>query len=174
MAKRVEFDELAKMLRDKTVISTMGSFVTRLCRLSINAKTQQELMSVQGVVIPENINIRVVLASFMIAYHKESVFESVGALETAVQTSSRALTESIQFIVDHLMRGGAWRDLDAERRRGFPVLMSEYLSTFKAWKIPDEEKLTKRIQHALTALYEVPASFPRSRSETVFFAIRSY
>ena len=174
MAKRQTFDEISQTLRNKTVISTMRSFVMRLCHMSITRKVKQEFMSVEGVTLPKTINIRVVLASFMIAYHIKSVFEGEGARETAVQTAARALTEMIQSILDHIVGGGEWRDLDAGVPSKFLVLMTEYMSTFKAWKVPDEQKLVKRIEHALTSLYKVSASFHLFCPETVLLAIRSH
>ena len=37
--------------------------------------------------------------------------------------------------------------------KDFPTLLFNFLKAFKAWNVPDEAKLVKRIKHALIALY---------------------
>lgn len=44
-------------------------------------------------------------------------------------------------------------------------MLSEYLKRFKAWKIPDEAKLTCRIKHALIALYQAEEYLPPNEPE---------
>ena len=40
-----------------------------------------------------------------------------------------------------------------ELSKDFPTLLLNFLRDLKAWKVPDEAKLIKRIKHALVALY---------------------
>ena len=41
-----------------------------------------------------------------------------------------------------------------ELSKDFPTLLLNFLRDLKAWKVPDEAKLIKRIKHALVALYQ--------------------
>ena len=38
--------------------------------------------------------------------------------------------------------------------KAFPVLLQTYLHDFHLWKAPDQEKTSRRIIHALTALFK--------------------
>ena len=44
-------------------------------------------------------------------------------------------------------------------------MLFEYLKRFKAWKVPDEAKLTCRIKHALIALYQAEEHLPPDEPE---------
>jgi hypothetical protein len=46
-----------------------------------------------------------------------------------------------------------------------PTMLFEYLKRFKAWKVPDEAKLTCRIKHALIALYGAEQHLPLDEPE---------
>ena len=44
-------------------------------------------------------------------------------------------------------------------------MLFEFLKRFKAWKVPDEAKLTCRIKHALIALYQAEEHLPPDEPE---------
>lgn len=91
----------------------------------------------------------VFLAAFMIAFRPSQVFESMGALEKELLEASVLLLTKFQFILDCVVRTGS-----ANHTEGFLGVLYEYLRRFKAWKIPDEARLTGRIRNALVALYQ--------------------
>ena len=49
--------------------------------------------------------------------------------------------------------------------KDFPTLLFNFLKAFKAWKVPDEIKLTKRIKHALVAMYQALEHLPSDEPE---------
>ena len=52
-----------------------------------------------------------------------------------------------------------------ELTKDFPTLLFNFLKAFKAWKVPDEIKLTKRIKHALIAMYQALKHLPPDEPE---------
>ena len=60
---------------------------------------------------------------------------------------------------------GSFQLVPFELTREFPSTLFEYLKRFKAWKVPDEAKLTCRIKHALIALYAAQQQLPFDEPE---------
>ena len=82
---------------------------------------------------PENVNVRVFLAGYMIAYRPTHVFESMGALENALLEAAGPLLESFQTIID-AVRNSPQRSFSSappELTRDFPEQLFEYLMRFK-------------------------------------------
>lgn len=98
----------------------------------------------------------------MIAYRPSHVFESMGALEKALFDSSVPLLQTFEKIVKCICSkpNGCFSDVPAEFTELFPSMLFEFLRRFKAWKVPDEIKLTCRIKHALIALYQAQEHLP--------------
>ena len=113
----------------------------------------------------DNVNVRVFLASYMIAYRPTHVFEQLGELEVALLNSAKALQGCFETIVAAVHNGASRSQIPADVTRPFEQLLCEYLKCFKAWKVPDEMKLTCRIQHALIALYMAQGQLPRDEPE---------
>ena len=108
---------------------------------------------------------RVFLAGFMIAYRPTHVFESMGALEHALLEAATPLLSAFQKIYTCIIRNGSFDAVPHELTKDFPTLLFEYLKRFKAWKVPDEAKLTCRIKHALIALYQAEEHLPPDEPE---------
>ena len=89
---------------------------------------------------PQIINIRIFLAGFMIEH---------ALLEAATQ-----LISSFEKIMDAIKRAGAtgsFHDVPSDLTKEFPTLLFKYLKAFKAWKVPDEAKLTNSITNQASA-----------------------
>jgi hypothetical protein len=109
--------------------------------------------------------VRVFLAGFMIAFRPTHVFESMGQLEQALFESAVPLITNFQRIVECVASGGSFQVVSPELTCQFPTMLFEYLKRFKAWKVPDEAKLTCRIKHALIALYGAEQHLPPDEPE---------
>ena len=109
---------------------------------------------------PENVNVRVFLAAFMIAYRPTHVFESMGVLEQSLYESALPLTTKFDEIVRVVIRTRGFNGVPFDLTADFPLMLFEFLKRFKAWKVPDEAKLCCRIKHALIALYQAEEHLP--------------
>ena len=118
------------------------------------------------------VNIRVFLAGSMVVYHPTQVFESMGCLDHALLEAAKPLLSTFEKILGAIKEkkgaGGAtgsFQDEPAELTKDFTTLFVKYLQAFKAWKVPDEAKLTNRIKHALLALYQAGDSLAPDEPE---------
>jgi len=109
--------------------------------------------------------VRVFLAAFMIAYRPTHVFESMGVLEQSLYESALPLLTNFQRIVEGVAIVGSFQGVPVDLTCNFPSMLFEYLKRFKAWKVPDEAKLTCRIKHALIALYGAQEHLPPDEPE---------
>lgn len=144
-------------LREKKIIS-----VSKACLQRIHLLCTFRHGSPSKALTPENVNVRVFLAGFMIAYRPTHVFESMGALEHALLEAATPLLTTFQKICDTIRSspGRCFQDVSPDLTKDFATLLFEYLKRFKAWKVPDEAKLTCRIKHALIALYQAEQHLP--------------
>jgi|GEM_PF-6480725 len=117
-----------------------------------------ETIRIAGECIEELIgtcNIRIFIASYMIAYKTSSVIDEMDSLSTPLVRSATAMLVNWDAILKKKMRCDS----------SFHGLVQEYLDCFKAWRIPDCEKLVTRIGHALGALYSAQEHLPKDEPE---------
>jgi len=102
-----------------------------------------------------DVNVRIFLSAYMIAYHPSKVFETIGPLEARLQASVGPLLETFDAIRSGIKVSwfGQLAFISKKVTRKFIPLLSEYSLRFKEWKIPDERKVICRMKHALIALY---------------------
>lgn len=150
------------MLRQKPVIE-----VSKACLQRIHLLCTFRHGSPSKALTPENVNVRVFLAGFMISYRPTHVFESMGALENALVEAATPLLVTFQKICDCILNSPSrsFQDVPHELTKDFVPMLFEYLQRFKAWKGPDEAKLTCRIKHALIALYQGVEHLPPDEPE---------
>jgi len=160
--KSVSFEQLVIFLREKKVINLAKQALRRVHFLSTFRHG-----SPSRALVPENVNVRVFLAGFMIAYRPTHVFESMGRLEQALFESATPLIKTFEEICKHIMasKNHSFAEVPHELTSCFPTLLFDYLKNFKAWKVPDEAKLTCRIKHALIALYQAEEHLPPDEPE---------
>jgi hypothetical protein len=150
------FEELVLFLREKRVIKLTKDLLQRIHKYSVarhnNSQAQNELGG--------SVNVRVFLASYMIVNRPTHVFEQMGPLEQELFESAKTLQECFERIVFAVNNGASLSQIPEDVTRPFVPLLCDYLKSFKAWKVPDEAKLTCRIQHALVALYNAQEQLP--------------
>jgi hypothetical protein len=156
--KSISFEALVSLLREKPVIA-----ITKAALQRVHLLTTFRHGSPSAALIPENVNVRVFLAGFMIAYRPTHVFESMGTLEQALYDAATPMLGTFEAICKHIngSKQHSFEEVPHELTKDFPTMLLEYLKKFKAWKVPDEAKLTVRIKHALVALYEAEVNFPK-------------
>lgn len=145
-------------LREAPVIAVSKQFLQRLHRVSV-------LLNRPSVAVTEYttecVNVRVFLALYMIALRPTHVFESMGPLETSLWDVAKPLLRCFESIIQQLTaRDNMLWAVDIELRASFQALLMDYLRKFKAWKIPDAEKLACRIRNALVSLYDAERHLP--------------
>ena len=160
--KSLSFEALVAYLREKDVVTLTKETLQR-----IHTKAVCLHGSPKGMVAPESVNARVFLAAYMVAYRPTNVFEDMGKLEKELLQAAVPLVETFEAIVTAVVESKkkSFSDIAPELTAGFTMMLYKYLQCFKAWKVPDEAKLTGRIKHALTALYEAQSMLPPTRLE---------
>lgn len=150
VAQTITFDDLSMRLRGVPLIKTMKLILYRVCVL-----TAEGVRTCPGSGETNTINVRVFLASFMIAYHPRSVFERVRQLETELIDASIKMLAVFDAICLAIIdtHGDSFNKKPDDEALTFPGVLHAYLKAFEAWKLLDEAKLTDRIKHALNALY---------------------
>ena len=147
--KRMAFEQVVLYLLEQKVIA-----VSKACLQRIHLLTTFRQGSPSSALVPENVNVSVFLASFMIAYYPYKVFETMGRLEQQLFDSTIALIEAFERICKQIAANPSFAHMPHELSKDFPTLLLKFLKAFKAWKVPDEIKLTMRIKHALIAMYQ--------------------
>jgi hypothetical protein len=157
------FEALFVHLRNPLVVKTTKRSLHR-----IHVLTYHRHGPAHGQTAFRSVNTRVFLASFMIAFRPSHVFASMGALEDALHAAALSLVGSFERISGALQQHASFAATPREVTAEFQGLLFDYLRCFKAWKVPDQARLTGRIERALAALYEAQAVVPpgdRIRSE---------
>ena len=153
--KSISFEALVVLLREKPVIAC-----SKACLQRIHLLTTFRHGSPSRALVPENVNVRVFLAGYMIAFRPTHVFESMGTLEQKLYEATLPLMTAFELICERFRGGARFEEIPHALTKDFPSMLFEYLKAFKAWKVPDEAKLTCRIKHALIALYEAQEHLP--------------
>ena len=182
-AASIGFEALCIALRDKRLVAIAKATLQRIHILCFNCNsTSLDFLAEE---VP-TVNVRVFLAAYMIACRPTHVFESMGKLEQALFEISAAVLAQLEQICEALLSQPSHRtgpgELPSAAARPaaqfsqilaclttpLVSMLFEFLRRFKAWKVPDEAKLTARIQHALVALYtaqkELPPDEPKESS----------
>lgn len=154
--KRMQFEDLVVFLRQKDTISKTKALLMRFhnsARFAFGDPTNTDL--------PDQVNVRVFLAAYMMVYFSSKVFEEVKDLEAAArQAATRMIGNFERMIEQYTTRGQIFYEIDANVVASFVPLLFNYLRKFKEWKVPDEIKLIGRIKCALVALYLAQEALP--------------
>jgi hypothetical protein len=155
----ISFDGVTAFLRRPETERLMTKTVLRVFYLCYGRRNTHRIAEA-------NLNIRVFFAAYMIHRDAKAVFESIGPLEAALlPLSVRLLMEFERLCLE--LSTGPIQKIDRGLVMQFPDTLNEYVSAFKAWKIPDEEKLANRLKHALNALYATEAEVDGCEQEAV-------
>lgn len=160
----IAFKDLVTLLRRHEVIQSMKHLMMRLQRFCQRRHGAEPCSSDL-----KSVNVRVLLASFMIVYHPLDVFEErFSTLVKDLESASKAFMTQLEAILQAVLSGGVrfLSDLPHSLTAEFERTMLHYLTVFKAWKVPDEQKLCRRIEHALAALFDARMHLPPVSSES--------
>ena len=156
--KSISFDSLVVFLREQSVIT-----LSKACLQRIHLMTTFRHGLLSGA--PESVNVRMVLAGYMIAYRPTHVFEAMGAREQALFDASVPMLTAFERIWKLINAGTRFSAVPHDLTKDFQALLFHYLKCFGEWKVPDQRKLQLRITHALAALYEAEARLPPEEQE---------
>ena len=148
--KSISFDALAVALREAPIIESASAALQRV-RLLASLRHGLQMYEV---------NVRVFLAGFMIAYRPTHVFESMGTLEQALYEATTPMLATFEAICRRISKSKSFAGVPQELTRDFPPLLYRFLKRFRDWKVLDERTLTARIKHALIALYASEGQLP--------------
>jgi hypothetical protein len=120
-----------------------------------------------GTVHAQRINVRVIMAAYMIVLWPSHVFEKEEELETKLIHDSKEMLTAFEKIVALLADGKGFIDMPPTLVLSFPDKVRIYISSFSAWKTPDEARLAERITNALNALHQAKAHLEETASNAV-------
>jgi hypothetical protein len=152
--KGISFDALVAFVKDDGVKAATKAALQRIHMkvTFLHGSPPQTMMR------PELVNISVFLAAFMIAFHPETVFSTMGVTEKRVFDAACRLLSSFEKVCDSILTPESdflcfGQQVDFAVSKAFGLELFEYLKKFKEWKEPDEARLCVRIHKALSALY---------------------
>ena len=153
----ISFEDLVLFLRNRKTIS-----VTRACLQRVHLASTFLHRPIEDRSVPDNVNVRFFLSSYMVVYGTTHVFEHMGPLESALLKAATPLLRSFHAIIEAIGNSTthSLSSVPKELTRDFPNQLLEYLERFNAWKVPDGIKLSRRIKHALLALYRANDIIP--------------
>lgn len=141
------FNQLMNHLRDKNVIRATQRCFCRVHCLAVFSRLSPRVVTVERVV-----NIRVIMAAYMIVYHPDSVFEQIRELETDLSEAAANMLRGFNAIIELLCEHGNFALVPAALVAPFPADVVDFLDAFDAWKTPDMAKLLNRVKAAMLAI----------------------
>ena len=138
------FDEFVAHIRTPAVLEASTAFMKLLVLRS-------------GGIDPEDgtaqVNVRVILAAYMIILHPNNVFEAMGMSEQILLNASRDMDESFRNVV---IGAGTW----AACKHAVEV----YVPIFRAWKTFDQAAVILRMERAILMIRAAcDAAIPEER-----------
>lgn len=167
------FEALVVFLREKALIARTRRCLQRLHTLCVRRHGRRE-----EVEAPTAVNVRIFLAAYLIVARPTRVFETPGgALEQRLLASATALLAHFERLCAPFLPSSSsgghhqhqhhqaeaarhFADVPPAVSEGFASALEAYLLLFRAWKVPDDTRLTGRIRHALIALYQAAEQLP--------------
>jgi hypothetical protein len=138
------FEEFMAHLRTPAVLEASTAFMKLLVLRSEGIDPEDGRAQV---------NVRVILAAYMIILHPNNVFEAMGMSEQILLNASRDMDESFRNVV---IGAGTW----AACKHAVEV----YVPIFRAWKTLDEPAVILRMERAIRAIRAAcDAAIPEER-----------
>jgi hypothetical protein len=158
------FQDLMSSLRSETTISLLKACLDRVYRLSIS---NYKIDGLQMPIGTSKVNVRVLLAAYMIVCFPAHVFESMGLLEQSLLQAARRLLEIFETICLALQGNDVRTSTNLPRvlMDRFPAALGEYLLRFSEWKEPDQAMLVGRIERALLAVIRAQRQLGTTNSQ---------
>lgn len=96
---------------------------------------------------PHQINVRFFLASYMVVFHSQEVFEEIGEKERSLIEAAKTLVQSFQLICENIKdHNFKFSRVPFSLTQGFQGELFYYLDCFKTWKEPDEKMKMERLK----------------------------
>ncbi|KAJ1466809.1 hypothetical protein T484DRAFT_3632510 [Baffinella frigidus] len=145
-AREITFTSLSETLRDIPVVHMMKHLLYRLCAIAIDG--EKDLPADEQ---DANINVQSFLASYMIAFHPTSVFESTSCLERLLIHKASKMLQVVESMRHNILAKVSLLQ-QMKSARGLHTAIFEYMQTFREWKDIDVKKLLARMNHELEAV----------------------
>ena len=161
-AQSIGFEQLKVVLRRKSLIAAVKACLMRIHTCAV-------LRHKSTAAFRTTVNVRVFIAAFIIAHRPTHVFRTMGALEVALYNTARSLLAAFGTICDRIVSHHSFAEIPASETEQFPKLMVEYFDLFATWQrhSPAQDRLLRRIEHALAALCEARAHLPPNAEQRV-------
>lgn len=158
--REMGFEALVPFLRHQQTIKATKDILQRFHEQAIHVHGMPDVAP-EDLNTVKNVNVRVFVASYMIAFFPGHVFESTGLLESELRKSSTELITCFEEMVAQFNANNmGFTGISNSVRGKFINLLFGYLIIFKKWKVPDEAKLTIRIRKAIRALHIATLQLP--------------
>jgi uncharacterized protein (UPF0128 family) len=158
--KEMGFKALVPFLRQEHVIKATNAILQRFHSQAVRVHGDP-VVAPEDFDTVERVRVRIVLASYMIAFFPRDVFESMGTLEKELHECALGLVECFEEMIDtYDANDMGFTGIGFFVRDAFSMHLFDYLIIFKKWKVPDEAKLTVRIRNALFALHNATLQLP--------------
>ena len=159
------------LLKRRETISSCKLCIERLYYLSHRVNSKEDGLSgnknARGC---NQVNVGTFLASYVIVCRPEKIFESIGgqfgALEQELMLSAEENLRVFEEILSNLASHRYFCDLDRGLAKSFSTTMMKYFQRFEEWKVPDQEKISRRIKTTLIELQRAKQQIPPSERET--------
>lgn len=141
------YRELATYLQNPQVREDTKHAMERIHRLCNTIAPQSDNLGIKMV------NIRPILACWIIIKYPVDVFEELGQLEEDLLASANQFYDNTYRILELISSGVPISDVPRDIVSGFGKYLFQYLDVFYKWKEIDEKKLLERLKDALTRMY---------------------
>jgi hypothetical protein len=152
------FSHLVIHLRRKDVIASGKALFMRLHYMC-------EFLHPSEIRLDPTINVRKLLAMYMIVFYHADCIEEPDNLSRALMDASVTLQDMVEEIVHQYNDKGRFCLIEENILKSFVPSVGNYITKFNAWKVPDEARLTLRIRHGLHALYHAQNMVPNDEPE---------
>lgn len=151
------FDEVEKFVKRDDVTEVSRAMLGRLMMLCNYGRGGRPLIS-------GTVNVKIILAAFMIVNKPNMVFENMDDLSNGVIDAGRDFIGKLKDVCKMVAEGESWRAASVKTDKKLPSLLCAYLCKFKTWKLQHEKRLANRLTKALQGLERAEAGLERSKS----------
>jgi len=151
VAKNLPYKELCEKLHGLELIHVSKLIFHRVCILTEDGVSECPEAAEYKVH-----NVRIFLASYMIAWHPEKVFGNQGDLEHKLIKTAVEMLRIFDTLCDEITTCDNWMDTKeaVDRAIMFRCALHDYESAFQDWKSVDEKNVVAEIKNALNALQD--------------------
>ena len=157
MVQETSFASLSKNIHNVKVVRVMESLLHRLCVIAAGVNGETSVP-----VVGPPITIQRFLASYTVAFHPMTVFESIGEMEYLLTLKATKMVQVVGCMRHDIIQDAS-RQQKMENASGLLPAILEYTSALGKWKCLDETRLIGRMKHELDALFSIEKHIIDSR-----------